>query len=269
MKKTEEEIPYEVALAFMRGSVDQLQEEINEDQERLRQAVREFNNKFKEMAGRKFCEATGWEEGKCDSTLLNFGDNVPNCLRMNVGDHFILECPFKKHHLLSAEEISFSWSYRAGHTDYLFVEKFREFAFASLKYLDVYQSIIAEGFEMHAEFREVKQSLLDAMHQKEKERREVIHAIGEKQMEILLSGQRLYFNDTRGRALYTRSRRPENYRWIEITRSDPNSRTIDCRGLILEEKKRPGNHFYSYTGKELMFERKKVRRETLRWRLNG
>jgi hypothetical protein len=262
MKKNTETFPSMIELAMMRGEVDHLEEEIDAARKAYSLDRQHLTEKFLARACSMFEEATGLEDCSISGSLIDYNGSLNKGIEFEIGK-FEVYIPSDLSLLSDIEGIRFGLKGYSARVDYTDVLMLRSLAEQCLPHLGVFRMLVKEGARVVGEIQALRHKMEKYKERKHAAIRRQQEEIRDKQMNILISGERLHFSDSYGHAIYTRSHRSESYRWIEFTRIDIRRKTVDIRGLILEEEKRKGDHFYRRTGKDVLFERKGVRLETL------
>jgi hypothetical protein len=286
-------------LAMIKGNIESLEHDIRIIEEQKNTLVVNANNfvrtKAIDMLGLLF---TNYDfELLSDLIYKDFG--MRDAMRFNVNNKYEVAIPTDIVTGIDVSDIAIYFNYGSPISNYNRICAYQEFAGELVRHINLFQAIIDMVYEIQttcltkaAKMNSSVLSIKSQIEDLEKVMNEVLVA-------SIMKGEKLYFHEQTGKRIFTKLRRPEYYRWIEIKEFNGTKKTVTIRGLIREEVRhwhmvegvresytlvesklfpaqKPkrvdyiksnnnyrGRPYYSFTGKDVLFEQKGVRLSTL------
>jgi hypothetical protein len=231
-------ISQSVNLTFIKAQLDSYQDDIFQLGKKKRACIESTNGRFGPGV-MKILQDTFSGHGEI-SFKSSFSDCYPSLcnfryLVVYFNSIYCVRFPILSDEKLDISNLDISISGSQCTSNYYELQKLMNLATDAVSNLKTFKKVEAL---FYSEVKELKWDLENI----DKEIAEVNRKIDalkteSKEIEInsLLSGEKLYFYDEKGKKLFTNTNRPEYYRWIEVTHVSPSKKTVDIRGLICEE----------------------------------
>jgi hypothetical protein len=259
------EMDSSVAIAFTKGEIESLTEDIKNSETKKKKLLDAFNNTISDKIVLYFELIFGEEADINADRIVNWNFQINSSFRIDVNKRYSVHCPYNEHRRITLPDLEFSFYQGWGERNYQQLLDLKDFCDTLIQHMEVFTLINQFIDEQLPTFNKKIEALNEQISLLKDTIKECRMKIRNIRIKTLLSGRRIMFYNRYGKKLHTTCKRPENYRWIEITAMSISRNAVDIRGVIfVEEKNLNGfNVYYTLTKKEKLFERKNVRIKTL------